>query len=593
MEASIQNNAHPPKSAFSWKRVLSLAGNRRGTLALIVVIIILEACLSPLTPLIMAQLIDSYIGQSKYSLENLLLAFMGLSILRVGLYYLQNVLTVSFTSQIVLNLRNELYGCLQNQSVRFFTETKSGEILSRLTTEANTVGEGIFMPLLGSTQSLLSLIATIIMMMVLQWKLAVLILAVTPILFLPLPLFGAFAYRISKQMMEKNVAMSSYLTETLTISGVMLIKLFGGKEAARRSFGTMIEAIRKYTVKQSVVGGIYTMFFALGTAIAPILVFWFGRNGGGMGITAGTALAFSSYIATLFNPLQQISQINIMLQGAKVMCERIFNYIDALPEIIKTEKPIELSRIKGLIEFENITFEYSRGSKVLQDVSFTIHEKEKIAIVGYSGSGKTTVAYLLTRLFDPTSGQIRIDGINLQHIDPDEINRHIGMVSQEIFLLHSSIRENLLIANKDATDEQIVQAAKDAQIHEKIMSLPDGYLTVTGERGYKLSGGEKQRIAIARIFLKNPSILILDEATSALDVHSESLVQEALNKLVQERTVLTITHRLSGVSAYDRILVLDQGRIVEMGTHEELSQNHGLYMQFYERIGRKVAIGIC
>ncbi len=564
---------------FSWKKVISLSGAKWSMLIVIVLLILIQALLSPLAPMILAEIIDKgFLGNSRVSYSLLLLSLFTVSYLSISLSTIQRYVTTLFSSQITLNIRKKLFSILQRQPISFFTETKIGEIQSRLTMEVEAIGGQVFAPIFDSIKSLLSIFTTLTVMFYINYKLTLVILLVIPLLFLPLPLFNIFAYRISKGLVERNVQFTSFVTENLTISGMMLIKVFGGQTIANVRFEELSNQMRQVTLKQSILNSTYHLFFSIGIVASPILVYWFGRPQG-LDVTPGVALAFATYIAALFQPLQSVGQISMDLQTAKVVFGRIFKYLDDEPIL---EKPyVRPQKVKGAVRFKNVIFEYEPGKKVLNNINLDIKAKEKIALVGYSGSGKTTIAYLLTKLYEPSQGSIKIDGIDINDFSSEEMSNYVTLISQEVYLLHSTIKDNIMVANPNATIDQIIQAAKNANIHEKIISLPQGYETIVGERGYKLSGGEKQRIAIARGFLKDAPILILDEATSALDTFSESIVQQALNELMQNRTVFIISHRLKGIMNCDRVLVIDNGIIVEDGSHQELLMENGLYVRLF------------
>ncbi|MFE0565774.1 ABC transporter ATP-binding protein [Priestia megaterium] len=566
-------------SDFSWKRVIALSGNRWKTLVFIIITIIVQSLLSPVTPLLVAEIIDKgFSGTNTIPFEVLLTLLFFAGITQVMIHTAQDMLVISLTSGIIYNVRLKLYDHLQQKSIRFFTDNKSGEIISRVTSEANMIGDSVFKPIIYSFQTILSLIVTIVTMIMLSWKISLIIILTTPLLLLTLPLMGKIVYKISKKLVENNAEINSFINENLSINGIMLLKLFGRNDVVREKFINLIDTVRKLSIKQAFLGGIFNTTFTLGTAIAPVLMYWLGRPGGPFEISAGTAIALSSYIASLFNPIQSISKIGIMLQSAKVTFERLFSYLDQNSDVIEPKNNIPLGHVKGEICFDNVSFLYDE-EKALDNLSFKVQAKEKVSIVGYSGSGKTTIAYLLSRLYQPTKGDIYIDSVNLKDVSSEDIPKHIGLISQEVYLLHSTIRENILLAKPDATEEEMVMAAQSAHIHEKIMSLPDQYDTLVGERGYKLSGGEKQRIAIARVFLQNPSILILDEATSSLDTHFEEMIQNAIERLTYERTVISITHRVANISNNNRVIVLSNGKIAESGFPEELLQNQSIFAQ--------------
>ncbi|APH66282.1 ABC transporter ATP-binding protein [Bacillus sp. LR_5] len=568
--------------SFTWKRVFSLAGKKWGLLSFIIFTILVQSILSPITPIIVAEIIDKgFSGTSKFGLEKLIMILLAIGICQIVMHIVQDILITIFTNQIIFNVREGLFRKLYQQSIRFFTDTKIGEITSRLTNEAESIANTVFKPIVYTSQTALSLVVTFIAMVAISWKLSIVILLLIPLFFLPMPLIGRFAYKYSKKLITNISFMNSFLTENISINGVILNKIFGRRRQTFETFKNVVLEINKLTLKQKLLGSIFDNLLALAAIIAPLFVYWFGRPGGPFEISAGMAVALSGYIASLFNPIQEVGRIGIMLQSAKITFERFFEYLDMKPELEEPKDPIIIHDIKGNIELRDVTFSYKKEEQTLKNLSIRIPAGSKVSIVGFSGSGKTTIAYLLTRLYKPDKGGVYIDGHDLERISSDYISKYIGMISQEVYLLHTSIKENIMLGNPNASIEEVHEAAKQAYIHEKIIGLPDGYDTIVGERGYKLSGGEKQRIAIARAILQNPSILILDEATSSLDSKSQYIVQNALNELTKGRTVITIAHRMSVTQSSDRIYVLDKGEIVQAGTHERLLEEEGLYRELY------------
>ncbi|MFP3668857.1 ABC transporter ATP-binding protein [Priestia sp. SIMBA_032] len=575
----------PPKFSWRiWKRVLEISGNRWGPVTLISLIIIIQAVLSPLTPLIIAEIIDKgFSGKSSHNMSTMLVLVLGIQMIQTILHSLQDYLIVFFTSNLTFNLRKDLHNKLLNQDISFFTSTKIGEFISRLTTEVDSIGDIIFKPIIYTIQTVLSLITTLVAMFLISWQLSLIMLVIIPFLFIPMPLVGKMAYKFSKKLVESITDFNSYVTENLSINGIILSKLFGRKAIGKTEFEKSAKNIRNYTLSQTKLGIAFDSVFDLGIMIAPLLVYWFGRPGGPFEITAGIAVAFSGYISSLFNPIQQIGQLGMTIKGGQIHFERLFEYLDLQNEMCLMDGTKKLSNVEGKIEFHNVSFRYDENNEIINNFNLVIDPKEKVALVGHSGAGKTTIAYLIAKLYQSNNGEILIDNHNINDLDSDNHHNIVGMISQEVYLLHSTIRENILLSKPDASKEELINAAKMANIHDKIISLPQGYDTIVGERGYKLSGGEKQRIAIARTFLQNPPIIILDEATSALDTHSEYMIQSALEDLASNRTVIIIAHRLSTIESCDKIVVLEKGKIVQMGSHRELIASQGLYSSLYQK----------
>ncbi|MED4534209.1 ABC transporter ATP-binding protein [Metabacillus fastidiosus] len=579
----------PPKFSWkTWKRVIRISGNGWGPIVLISSLIIIQAALSPITPLIIAEIIDKgFSGDNSYNMGKMLAIILGIQLFQTALHAWQDYLIVFFTSNIILNVRKKLHHKLINQNINFFTETKIGEFFSRLTSEVDSIGDIIFKPIIYTIQTILSLIATLIAMFLISWQLSALMLVIIPFLFIPMPLVGKLAYKLSKKLVENISSFNSYLAENLSINGIMLSKLFGRKNIEKKHFERLANNIRTYTLGQTKLGIAFDSIFSVGIMIAPLLIYWFGRSGGPFEITAGIAVAFSGYISSLFNPIQQIGQLGMTIKGGQVHFERLFEYLDLKDDNDSPNAIKKLADVKGRIEFRNVSFKYDDNNQILNKFNLVIEPKDKVALVGYSGAGKTTIAYLITKLYEANEGEIFIDHHNIKELDPENHHNVVGMISQEVYLLHSTIRENILISKPDASEEELIQAAQMANIHNKIISLPQGYDTVVGERGYKLSGGEKQRIAIARTFLQNPPIIILDEATSALDAQSEYAIQKALETLTVNRTVIVIAHRLSTIESCNKIVVLEKGKIVEMGHHDELIRSQGIYSSLHQKQYKK------
>ncbi len=598
----------PGSERRTLRRIGGFFGPYRGRLAAIAVLILVTVSIGVVNPILLKLIIDNLTGPQDLGLLYLQAGLMiVLPIVTSALGVWQSYLSNVVGQRVMNDLRLALYRHLQWMPLRFFTETRTGEIQSRI---ANDVG-GVQSVVTDTAASLLSNFATvattIVAMVILDWRLTLLSLGL-------LPLFAYITYRVGKvrrevsTLTQRSMAeMSAITEESLSVSGILLSKTFGQQEASIERFRAESQRLGDLQVRGQMIG---RWFFALtGTffSIMPAFVYLLAGSliiGGDTNISIGTIVAFTTLQSRLFFPLGQLLNVQVEIQGALALFDRIFEYLEMEHEI--TDAPdavaLEPSAVRGEVRFDHVTFRYpvavaqleaaaeaveaeAEGRAVptqiqpfaLQDISFSARPGELVALVGPSGSGKTTTTYLIPRLYDVDAGSVSIDGVDVRRIRLESLGRIIGFVTQETYLFHDTVLANLRYAKPDATTDEIEQAARAAAIHERILELPDAYDTVVGERGYKLSGGEKQRVAIARVLLKNPRILILDEATSALDTVSERLIQAALQRLMEGRTTIAIAHRLSTILRADQILVMQRGRIVERGTHDELIRHEGLY----------------
>jgi ATP-binding cassette subfamily B protein len=506
---------------------------------------------------------------------------------------------------IIYDLRNQMFDHLGRMSMRFFTNTRSGEIVSRFNNDVVGAQSAITGTIPEILTNIVTLVSTLVVMISIEWRLALLSVMVLPLFLLPARRVGLILRKIRRQALDYNAEMSSQITETLTVNGALLMKSFDRLPAEEVRFKRVSADVRDIGVRRAEISQLFFMGLGLVGAVGSALVYWVG---GWMvlndALTIGTIVAFTAYLMRLYGPISALTNVQVEFVTALVSFERVFEYLDLPIEIQDKPGAVRLGAVEGRIRFEDVWFQYQgpllgdaptaedasangAGSApsarhALQSICFEIAPGALTALVGPSGAGKTTITYLLPRLYDPTAGRITLDGIDLRDIALDSLAQQFGIVSQETYLFHDTIRTNLLYAKPDATQAELEAACRAANIHDMIAALPDGYDTLVGERGYRLSGGEKQRLAIARVVLKEPRILVLDEATSHLDSQSEVLIQAALEPLLHGRTSVVIAHRLSTILAADKILVVEKGRIVEQGTHRELLTNGGLYATLYE-----------
>jgi ATP-binding cassette, subfamily B, bacterial len=602
----------PGSGSRTLRKIVGFFSPYRGRLWIIAGAILVSVSIGVVNPILLKLIIDNLLGPKDLNLLYLQVGLMVIlpiitSLIGVGQSYLSNVVG----QRVMDDLRLALYRHLQWMPLRFFTETRTGEIQSRIGNDVNGVQSVVTDTAASLLSNFATVATTVIAMIVIDWRLTALSLGM-------LPVFMYITYRVGKvrrqvaTLTQQSLAEVSAITEeSLSVSGILLSKTFGQQEASVDRFRRESRRLGDLQIRQQMIG---RWFFALiGTffSISPALVYLLAGSliiGGDTAVSIGSIVAFTTLQSRLFFPLGQLLGVQVEIQGALALFDRIFEYLEMPHEIQDAPDAVALdpARARGEVAFDHVSFRYpvapaqvavageaaeaeASGRAVstalrpfaLEDLSFEASPGQLVALVGPSGAGKTTSTYLVPRLYDVDAGAVRIDGTDVRHIKLESLGGVIGMVTQETYLFHNTILENLRYARPDATMDEIEAAARAAAIHERVMELPAGYDTVVGERGYKLSGGEKQRVAIARVLLKNPRILILDEATSALDTVSERLIQQALARLMEGRTTIAIAHRLSTILRADQILVFERGRIVERGTHDQLLQHEGLYARLY------------
>ncbi len=554
--------------------------------------IILSAIIGLFPSIVTGKIVDEALTgrKMKQLIQLLLIAFATLTASQI-IGVLESYINAWISTRIIFDMKNQMYRHLSGMPHSFFTTEKQGDIITRMNTDISGVSSVISGTLSSIVSNIATVVTTLVALFTMNWKLALVGIVVIPMLVLPTKTVGKTRWKLATKSQAKNDEMNQLINETLSVSGSMLVKLFTREEKEYEKFVKVNEEVTKLSLKESRSGKWFMVVMGMFTQIGPLLIYF---AGGfliiyrGDNLSVGTITAMVALINRLYRPVQSLMNISVDFTRSLALFTRIFDYFDRKNDIVSPENGQTPEVANKDICFNHVAFSYTEDVPILKDIHFTVPGGQMFAIVGPSGSGKSTVVNLIPRLYDVQGGSVSVNGVDVRDFDLRYLRDNIGVVTQETYLFNGTIRENLLYAKDDATDEEIEAACKTANIHDFIMNQPDGYNTMVGNRGLKLSGGEKQRISIARVILKNPNILILDEATSALDSISENSIQDALEVLMKGRTSLVIAHRLSTILKADRILVVKDGVIKEQGDHEELLALNGVYKDLYETQFRKV-----
>jgi ATP-binding cassette subfamily B protein len=577
--------ADPAVRKANLRRIFPLFRAYRPQLSVVFTLIVFSAALGVIPSFLLRGVLDTAIPDDNVRLLTALVAGMILIPIVTGAIGVYQTLLSNRVGQAVMHdLRTSVYRHLQRLSLAFFTRTRTGDVQSRI---ANDIG-GIDTVVTSTATSVLAnvttVIATVVAMVLLDWRLAAFALILLPLFVWLTKRVGDERKKVTAERQVSLADVSSIVQESLSVSGILLGKTMGRSGDLAERFSTESRRLADLEVRSRMTGRWMMAAIQMTFAVMPALVYWFAGWSQARGtavISIGTLVAFTTLQTRLFFPIGSLLGVQLEVQSSLALFDRIFEYLDQPIDIVEGTRTLD--RPRGDVAFDRVCFRYDHDVWTLEDISFTVPAGTKTALVGETGSGKTTCGYLVARLYDATQGVVSIDGIDVRELTFESLAAAVGVVSQETYLFHSTVRENLRFARPEASDEEVEEAARAAQIHELIASLPDGYDTVVGERGYRFSGGEKQRMAIARTVLRNPPILVLDEATSALDTQTERLVQEALERLAEGRTTIAIAHRLSTVRDAEQIVVLDRGHVAETGTHEELLATGGRYSTLVAR----------
>ena len=575
------------------KRILQYMKPYRLQFAFVFLAILLSAVIGLLPSIITGKIVDeALINKDMALLIRLLFMAFGTLIASQIVGVLETYINAWISQQIIFDMKNEMYHHLQYMPHSFFTTQKQGDIITRMNTDISGVSTVISGTLAHVVSNVATVVTTLVALFTMSWQLAIVGVVIIPLLILPTQRVGKSQWKIRTQSQEKNDEMNQLINESLSVSGSMLVKLFTREEKEYDRFVKVNSELTALNLKEQRSGSWFRVVMGMFTQVGPLLIYF---AGGYLiitkldeGLTVGTITAMVALINRLYRPVQDLLNLQVDFTRSLALFTRIFDYFDMKSDIVSPENGVKPDITMKDIVYDHVAFAYNPEVQILNDVSFTVPGGQMYAIVGPSGSGKSTVVNLIPRLYDVKDGSVKIGGTDVRDFDLSYLRSNIGVVTQETYLFNGTIKENLLYAKEDATMEELIEACKNASIHDFIVNQPDGYDTVVGNRGLKLSGGEKQRLSIARVILKDPKILILDEATSALDSISETAIQDALEMLMKGRTSIVIAHRLSTILKADSILVVKDGVIAEQGSHESLLALGGVYKELYETQFRKV-----
>lgn len=584
---SEEEKRNAPKVTWALvKRIGSYLKPYRFQMVLVFLTITASSILGVLPSILTGRIIDQgLIGRDFSLLIRLVAISLGVTLLANGIGVLESYINTWVAQHITYDMRNTMFQKLLLLSHRFYTSNNQGDIITRMTSDISGVQAVILGTLTSILSNTITLVVALAAMFQKNWMLALLGIVIVPLFAIPTQRVGKSRWSLTIQAQKSNDQINGILNETLSVSGQQLVKLFTNEQREFENYRKANETMTKLNVRESMAGRWFRMTINTVTTIGPMLIYLVGgyllirRD---TNLTVGDITVLVALLAQMYRPVNALLTIHVDVVRSMALFTRIFTYFDMKPEIENPQNALMPKVIHGTVEFKDVQFSYEQGQMILKNINFRLDQGHSIAIVGPSGSGKSTMINLIPRLYDVVAGQVSLDGIDVRKIDLHTLRQSVGMVSQDTYLFNSSVRENLLYARPEATQKDLEDACKKANIHDFIAAQPLGYDTLVGNRGLKLSGGEKQRLSIARVILKDPAVLIFDEATSSLDSISEDLIQKAIAPLIKSRTSILIAHRLSTIMAADEILVLKKGEIVERGRHEELVSQCGVYTELYE-----------